>query len=762
MPSSNILGFPRIGLQREFKFATEAFWKGEINELELEQKLADLRLANWKIQKEAKIDLIPSNDFSYYDQMLDQICLLGAIPERYRGIESHLKRYYAMARGDQSLNLTAMEMTKWFNTNYHYLVPEFVPDMQFKLSSEKPFQEFKQAKLAGILTKPVLIGPVTFLSLGKSKRPDFNPFNLLPQLCEVYAEILNQLAADGAIYIQLDEPCLACDLSDEQKKAYADFQGLIMSKLSPGFSAKILLTTYFDDISDNFPLIRDGGLWDCLHIDLVSSPKQLKSVLEVFPHGKSLSLGLIDGRNIWKADLESAEALARKALYKIGSEHIMIGSSCSLMHVPVDLKPEMKLDPQLKDWLSFAIQKVHEVETLTESMIGNNCEEVEVALKANQDSLQRRKTSTLVNKPQVVARLDALKAADLRRLEPFKDRIARQITEFKLPSFPTTTIGSFPQTKEVRQARASFLKGELSESDYRKFIMDGIKQAIQWQEEVGIDVLVHGEFERNDMVEYFGQFLSGFTTTLNGWVQSYGTRCVKPPIIYGDIARLRPMTVDEIKYAQSLSAKPVKGMLTGPVTILQWSFVRDDQPRSTTARQIALAILDEVLDLEKAGIRIIQIDEPAFREGLPLREKDRAEYLEWASEAFRISHALVKPETQIHTHMCYSEFNDIIEAIAQMDADVITIETSRSQMELLGAFENFHYPNQIGPGVYDIHSPRVPSTAEMVELLEKAARVLPKENLWVNPDCGLKTRDWEEVKPALTNMVKAAKVMRGE
>ena len=784
MVLANNLGFPRIGQEREFKFNTEKFWKGELNESQLKESLASLRAKNWQLQKKAGIDLIPSNDFSYYDQVLDLACLLGVVPERYKALfngQISLELYYSMARGNTKANLTALEMTKWFDTNYHYLVPEFSANQQFKLSWDKPFAEFTEAKNLGIITKPVLLGPVSFLSLGKEKTENFNRFDLLEDLVKVYAEVLVKLSELGAEWIQIDEPCLVMDLSDDQINAFKKVDLYFKENLKDNkkFSSKILLSTYFGGIEHNLPnfawvtgvvgaesqdlgstAINENCYWDGLHIDLVRAPEQLNTILDKFPENKYLSLGLIDGRNIWKNNLNQSIELAKKALSKIDSEHLMVAGSCSLLHSPLDLSYEAKLKPEIKEWLAFANDKLTEINIVKNALNSNLSADEQKYLIENQECLKRRQESSLVHIKAVKDRVKAITDKDLKRNSVFEQRQKEQKDLLKLPLFPTTTIGSFPQTTEVRQARAKFKKSELSSVEYDKFIREAISESIKLQEEIEMDVLVHGEFERNDMVEYFGEYLTGFTTTQNGWVQSYGTRCVKPPIIYGDISRISAMTVEYTEYAQSLTKKPVKGMLTGPITILQWSFVRNDQARSETANQIGLAILDEVLDLEKVGIKVIQIDEPAFREGLPLRNDDKADYLNWAVNAFRLSSSAVEDTTQIHTHMCYSEFNDIINNIADMDADVITIETSRSQMELLNAFEKFEYPNEVGPGVYDIHSPRIPTKEEMVELIKKASKVLPKENIWVNPDCGLKTRSWEEVKPSLVNMIQAAKELR--
>ena len=761
MVLANNLGFPRIGQEREFKFNTEKFWKGELNESQLKESLAALRAKNWQLQKKSGIDLIPSNDFSYYDQVLDLACLLGVVPERYKALfngQISLELYYSMARGNTKANLTALEMTKWFDTNYHYLVPEFSANQEFKLSWDKPFAEFTEAKNLGIITKPVLLGPVSFLSLGKEKTENFNRFDLLEDLVKVYAEVLVKLSELGAEWIQIDEPCLVMDLSDDQKKAYQKLSGLLKSALPSSFKSKLLLTTYFEGIENNINLV--DSFWDGLHVDLIRSPQQFDLIIDKAPKGKYLSLGLIDGRNIWKNNLNQSIELSKKALSKVDSEHLMIAGSCSLLHSPLDLSYEAKLKPEIKEWLAFANDKLTEINIVKNALNSNLSADEQKYLIENQECLKRRQESSLVHIKAVKDRVKAITDKDLKRNSVFEQRQKEQKDLLKLPLFPTTTIGSFPQTTEVRQARAKFKKTELSSTEYDKFIREAISESIKFQEDIEMDVLVHGEFERNDMVEYFGEYLTGFTTTQNGWVQSYGTRCVKPPIIYGDISRISAMTVEYTEYAQSLTKKPVKGMLTGPITILQWSFVRNDQARSETANQIGLAILDEVLDLEKVGIKVIQIDEPAFREGLPLRNDDKADYLNWAVNAFRLSSSAVEDTTQIHTHMCYSEFNDIISNIADMDADVITIETSRSQMELLNAFEKFEYPNEVGPGVYDIHSPRIPTREEMVELIKKASKVLPKENIWVNPDCGLKTRSWEEVKPSLVNMIQAAKELR--
>ncbi|WP_313001442.1 5-methyltetrahydropteroyltriglutamate--homocysteine S-methyltransferase [Chryseobacterium gleum] len=757
---THILGYPRIGSKRELKKACEQYWSGKILPEELLNTGRNICNQNWNIQKEAGIDLIPCNDFSYYDQVLDMSLVVGAIPSRYHEIvlkknNSELDLYFAMARGYQKegLDITAMEMTKWFDTNYHYIVPEFYKNQQFKLSSDKIFNEFAGAKQAGINAKPVIIGLVSYLLLGKEKEEGFDKLDLAGNLLSVYSEILTKLQDQGAEWIQFDEPFLALDLTEKAKETYHFVYAEIRKRFP---KLKFIVATYFEGLKDNASLAVSLPV-NVLHIDLVRNPEQLDDILDVIPESLSLSLGVVDGRNIWKNDYEKSLSLIKKAVNQLGSERILIAPSCSLLHSPCDLDFETSLNPEIKNWLAFAKQKVAEIVTLKELASETESKQIFEAFEENKKAIESRRTSPLIHNDQVKQRANAVTEKDAQRINPFRIRKEQQQKVLQLPLFPTTTIGSFPQTAEVRSWRAKFKKGELTAEQYDALLKEETQRTIRWQEDIGIDVLVHGEFERNDMVEYFGEQLEGFVFTKNGWVQSYGSRCVKPPVIFGDVSRPTPMTVYWSQYAQSQTGKWVKGMLTGPVTILQWSFVRDDQPRSETCKQIALAIRDEVVDLEKAGIRIIQIDEPAIREGLPLRKTDWQNYLKWAVEAFRISAGGVEDATQIHTHMCYSEFNDIIENIADMDADVITIECSRSQMELLNAFADFKYPNEIGPGVYDIHSPRVPSKEEMIELLRKAQNVIPAGQLWVNPDCGLKTRHWEETEKALIAMVAAAK-----
>ncbi|MFZ5802357.1 MAG: 5-methyltetrahydropteroyltriglutamate--homocysteine S-methyltransferase [Candidatus Omnitrophota bacterium] len=764
MAISGNLGYPRIGENRELKKAVEAYWNNKATLADLTRAGAAIRKTNWLYQKEAGIQRIPSNDFSFYDQMLDMTCLVGNVPPRFSwdGGPIDLNTVFLIARGmreaDSSRSVPASEMTKWFDTNYHYIVPEFSSRTKFSLSSSKIFDEFKEALTLGIKTQPVLIGPLTYLMLGKvqdAAQPSFDRFQLLDGLLKVYEEVLKKLAALGAEWVQIDEPVFALDLSDEQKKLFPKAYGRI-AKAAPGL--KILVASYFGELRDNRDLYLSLPV-HALHLDTVRGAAEIDSLLRAFPADKQLSLGVVDGRNIWKNDFSRSLALIEKARQTVGVDRLIVSGSCSLLHSPITLRHEKKLDAELKGWLAFAEEKVLEIAALTKFANGQGDEAL---YRENQKIQEGRRSSKRIHDPKVKDRALKVREEDMRRRSPYPERAKLQKKKLSLPLLPTTTIGSFPQTKEVRAMRAKFRSGEITPAQYDKFVEQEIAKSVEFQHEIGIDVLVHGEFERNDMVEYFGENLRGFAFTENGWVQSYGSRCVKPPVIFGDVSRPAPMTVRWSSYAQKLTPKPMKGMLTGPITILQWSFVRDDQPRSETAKQIGLAIRDEVVDLEKAGISVIQIDEPAIREGLPLRRSDWQSYLQWAVEAFRLSASGVRDETQIHTHMCYSEFNDIIDSIAALDADVISIETSRSKMELLDAFVNFKYPNEIGPGVYDIHSPRVPTVDEMNELLRKAAKVLQPEKIWVNPDCGLKTRQWEEVIPALKHMVVSAKAMRQE
>jgi 5-methyltetrahydropteroyltriglutamate--homocysteine methyltransferase len=756
MPTSHTLGFPPLGAARELKRATESYWSGKVSRESLLATGAELRARHWRLQRDSGIDLPASNDFSFYDRVLDTCALVGAVPPRYgwAGTAVDLDTYFAMARGVQSgaRDVTAMEMTKWFDTNYHYLVPEFSPDQAFRLASTKPVDEFVEALALGIKTKPVLVGPVTFLLLGKGKATGFDRLDLLDRLLPVYAEVLGRLAAAGAPWVQLDEPTLALDRTPEELERYRAAYGYLAERSG---GTKILVATFFAGLDANLPTalaLPTHGL----HLDLVRAPGQLDPALAQWPAGRVLSLGVVDGRNVWRADLDAALAMLERAAQRVGPEFLWVAPSCSLLHVPIDLDLETQLDPELGGWLAFAKQKLGEVATLTRG-VREGRPAVSAALETNRRAAAARRASPLTHHALVRQRVAAVTDADLRRASPYVERRARQL---ELPLYPTTTIGSFPQTAEVRGARRKFLDGGMSAPDYERFIEEQITKTLVLQEEIGLDVLVHGEFERNDMVEYFGEQLAGFAFTEHGWVQSYGTRYVKPPIIYGDVARPGPMTVRWSAFAQSKTKLPVKGMLTGPVTILQWSFVRDDQPRSDTAKQLGLAIRDEVTDLEAAGIRLIQIDEPALREGMPLRRAEWPAYQDWAVNAFRLATSGVGDATQIHTHMCYSEFNDVVQVIARMDADVVSIENARSGSELLRAFERFSYPNEIGPGVYDIHSPRVPAVSEIVTALRTMQKVLKARQIWVNPDCGLKTRGWAETIPALKNLVAAARELR--
>ncbi len=762
------LGFPRIGDMRQLKKAVESFWKGESSKDQLLAAGAAIRAENWKYQKDKGLNHIASNDFSFYDQVLDMTCTLGMIPSRYKwnGQPVDLDTYFAMARGRQQdgVDVTAMEMTKWFDTNYHYLVPEFEKGMTPKLSSSKVFDQYKEAKDMGIQTRPVLIGPATYTFLGKPRAEDFKPQDFVKTLLPVYNEILQKLADMGAEWVQIDEPIFSVDLCEiGQATMKAAYEGL---KKPAGL--KVIVATYFESLKENAELAF-GLPVDGLHIDLCRNTgranttandpnRDIEQALKLIGD-KVLSLGVVDGRNIWKNDLSASLALVEKATAKLGQDKVFVAGSCSLIHSPVDLDSEKKLDAELKGWMSYARQKVVEIAAIAKGATEGR-DAIKAELAASDAAQASRKSSPRIHNQDVKKRVSGITPEMKRRKSEFAKRQGIQHAALKLPAFPTTTIGSFPQTSDIREARAAFKAGKIDAAAYKAAMEKEIKMVVDFQHETDLDVLVHGEPERNDMVEYFGEQLAGFAFSQYGWVQSYGSRCVKPPIIFGDVSRPVAMTVEWSKYAQSLTKKIMKGMLTGPITILQWSFVRDDQPRNDTARQIALAIRDEVADLEKAGIKMIQIDEAAFREGLPLRRSDWKEYLDNAVENFRITACTVEDETQIHTHMCYSEFNDVIESIAAMDADVISIECSRSQMELLDAFIEYKYPNEIGPGVYDIHSPRVPSTQEMVDLLEKAKKNLDIRQIWVNPDCGLKTRAWPETKAALKAMVEAAKVMR--
>lgn len=750
---NHTLGFPRIGLDRELKKAQENYWAGKISQEELIAVGKTLRARHWQQQADAGVELLPVGDFAWYDQVLGTSLLLGNVPPRHRNEDGSLDldTLFRVARGRAPTGkpVAASEMTKWFNTNYHYIVPEFQQGQSFTFAWKELLDEVDEALALGHKIKPVLLGPVTYLWLGKVKGPDFDRLTLLKEILPIYQQVLNALKEKGIEWVQIDEPALVLDLPIEWQNAYQTAYQALTGQV------KLLLTTYFDSVSHHLDIIKDLPI-NGLHVDVSAGQDDLQHLHQTLPKDWVLSLGVINGRNVWKADLSTRyqQVVALK-----DKRPLWIGTSCSLLHSPIDLKAETKLDDEVKSWFAFAIQKCEEVALLTRAL---NAPEGEYDDQLAQYSapIRQRQHSTRVHNAKVAARLESIKTQDSERNSPYTQRVEVQRARFNLPLWPTTTIGSFPQTTEIRTVRLDFKKGNIDTVAYRKNISEHIKQAITEQENLGLDVLVHGEAERNDMVEYFGEHFDGYVFTQNGWVQSYGSRCVKPPVIIGDISRPETITVDWATYAQSLTEKPVKGMLTGPVTILCWSFPREDVTRETIAKQIALALRDEVDDLQKAGIGIIQIDEPALREGLPLRRDEWQAYLDWAVDAFKLSAAVADDDTQIHTHMCYCEFNDIMNSIAALDADVITIETSRSDMELLEAFEHFDYPNEIGPGVYDIHSPNVPNVEWIVGLLRKAQSRIPAERLWVNPDCGLKTRGWTETRAALANMVEAAKYLR--
>lgn len=760
MVTTHNLGFPRVGAKRELKFALESYWKGQSSRDELRALGKELRQHHWQVQ--SSLDYAPVGDFAFYDQILDMSFTLGNLPERVQDFHGDsLDNYFRVARGRSAESaeehaqccggVSAGEMTKWFDTNYHYIVPEFTATTVFKLDATRLLEQLAEAKVSGIKVKPVIVGPVTYLAIGKAK-DDSDRLALLPSLLEVYAELLETLAAQGVEWVQIDEPILVTELDADWKHALnTAYHRLKACRI------KLLVATYFGQLAENQYLAANLPVAG-LHVDAINGRDDILPIIGMLPAHKVLSVGVINGRNIWKTDLNAVLDWVEPLAERLG-DRLWIAPSCSLLHVPVDLDSEQKLDLEIKSWLAFAKQKLNELHTLSVAL-NQGRDAVKTELEANQAAILARRNSPRVNNPAVKAALATITPQLGKRQNAYALRATKQAALLKLPKFPTTTIGSFPQTAEIRQARSQFKSGEIDEVAYKTVMQAEISRSVQEQDALGLDVFVHGEAERNDMVEYFGEQLEGYAFSQFGWVQSYGSRCVKPPILFGDIHRPKAMTVEWTNYAQSLTAKPMKGMLTGPVTILNWSFVRDDQPRSVSCKQLALAIRDEVLDLENAGVHVIQIDEAALREGLPLRKSQWAEYLNWAVESFRITANGVADETQIHTHMCYSEFNDIIAAIADMDADVITIETSRSDMELLDAFDSFNYPNEIGPGVYDIHSPNIPTEQHMVELMKKAAERIPAERLWVNPDCGLKTRQWKEVIPALTNMVAAAKTLR--
>jgi 5-methyltetrahydropteroyltriglutamate--homocysteine methyltransferase len=751
MTRAHVLGFPRIGAQRELKAALESFWRGESDEAALCATGAELRRRHWQLQQDAGLDLLAAGDFAYYDTMLDMTVRLGAVPRRF-GFDTQapaLSQAFELARGNAAQ--PAMEMTKWFDTNYHYLVPELDAGMRFEGSAGELLGHLAEAQALGSAVKPVLVGPLTWLALGKPRGAPFDRLTLLPALLEAYLRILRTLAARGVEWVQVDEPAFCLQLDDP----WWDAAQQAYEQLSRQ-GVKLLLATYFEapDRIDAVARLPVHGF----HVDLVRSPRQLGAWRSLLPDGAVLSAGVVDGRNVWRCDLRAALGHLRPLHDQLG-ERLWVAPSCSLQHVPVSLAQETALPAGVSGWLAFATEKLGEVVALSRALDHGEAAAAD-ALAASDAALASRRQSRLVTKQVVQRRMQAIAPSMTERQSPFPRRNAVQRAALALPPLPTTTIGSFPQTPAIRRARRAFRQNEIGALEYLGRMRAEIRHAVQQQEALGLDVLVHGEPERNDMVEYFGEQLWGFAVTAHGWVQSYGSRCVKPPILYGDVFRPEPMTVETAQYAQSITDKPVKGMLTGPVTMLQWSFVRDDQPRETTALQLALALRDEVLDLERAGIRVIQIDEPALREGLPLKRRDWPHYLSWAVRAFKLACGGVSDATQVHTHMCYSEFADILPAVVELDADVITIETARSAMELLDAFGEFRYPNDIGPGVYDIHSPRVPSAEAMQRLLERACEVIPPERLWVNPDCGLKTRDWPEVMDALRRMVQAARTMR--
>ena len=755
MNTFHLSGYPRIGAKRELKFAVEAFWKGAKSEAELQAVAAEIRRLNWAAQKAAGADLLPVGDFSFYDQVLDTQVALGCIPKRF-GFDAanlSLPEYFQLARGNATQ--FAMEMTKWFDTNYHYIVPEWHADTEFAAHSANLIAQIKEARALGHDIKPTLVGPLTLLWLGK-KKEEFGcrVATLLPKLLPAYAQLLRELAAEGVDWIQIDEPILAVDAP----KPYLDAFPAVYKELA-NTGVRIIIGTYFASVAEHLNLLKNLPVHG-VHIDAVRAPESVAVFADAWPENKVLSVGLIDGRNVWRANLSKVIDTLAPVAAKLGN-NLWIAPSCSLLHSPQDLAVEEKLDAEIKSWMAFAAQKLVELGAVKQAL-AHGKESVKEAIAASDAAAADRATNKLIHNEAVQKRVaDLPKGADQRK-SPFAERIKAQQEWMKLPILPTTTIGSFPQTTEIRQARAAFKKGELSAADYDAAMKKEIAYCVEEQEKLQIDVPVHGEAERNDMVEYFGEQLAGYCFSQFGWVQSYGSRCVKPPIIFGDVSRPNPMTVYWSSFAQTLTSRPMKGMLTGPVTMFKWSFVRDDVPLSVVAKQIALALNDEVLDLEKAGIKVIQIDEPAIREAMPLKKAQWDEYLAWACESFRLSSTGAEDSTQIHTHMCYSEFNDILPAIASMDADVITIETSRSDMDLLTAFGDFKYPNDIGPGVYDIHSPRVPTAAEVEHLLRKAMDVVPVERLWVNPDCGLKTRGWPETIEQLKVMMDVTKKLRAE
>ncbi|KAI8366796.1 5-methyltetrahydropteroyltriglutamate-homocysteine S-methyltransferase [Radiomyces spectabilis] len=762
------LGFPYVGAKRELKKLIESYWSGKISEADLKSGYEKIQADHWKLQKEQGLEHIPSGEYTLYDRVLDTAQQFGAIPQRYQHIKNPLEQFFAMGRGLQKaatettekVDVPAMEMKKWFDTNYHFIVPEFEQDQTFTLQAPRAVEQFKAAKALGIHTRPVLVGPVTFLHLGKAAKNagEFDTLSLLPKVLPQYVELLKQLEAAGADWVQIDEPILILDLKDNVKAALET----AYKTLKASTSLKLLVAAYFGRVESNILSVKDHV--DAIHLDLVRAPEELDTVLPLLTNNQILSLGLVDGRNIWINNLAKSLELAEKAIAALGKDRVFIAPSCSLAHSPFSTSFEKKIqekNPELFSWLSFSVEKCAEIVTIAKAL-NEGRQAVQGALEKNAAAVESRRTSPQTTNPAVRERVAQTPASAWKRPSAFAVRREAQVKKLKLPLFPTTTIGSFPQTKEIRVARQKFNKGELAEDKYNEFIKAEMKRAVEFQEKVGLDVFVHGEPERNDMVEHFGHLLHGYAFTENGWVVSYGSRCVKPPVIFGDVSRRRPMTIDEIVYAQSLTQKPMKGMLTGPVTMMKWSFVRDDIPAKDLCAQIGLALRDEVVDLEAAGIPCIQVDEPAIREGLPIRRADWDAYLDWSVACFRLSTAGVRDETQIHTHMCYSDFNDIFDAIAALDADVITIENSKSDEKLLNIFETKQYTNEIGPGLYDIHSPRVPSVEEMKQRFGDMLKYLPAHLLWANPDCGLKSRGWPEVEAALINMVEVAKYYRAQ
>lgn len=751
MSKSFVTGFPRIGEQRELKFALESFWAGKTSFSEVEKIAAELKKRHWNYQIDAKVDLISVNDFSYYDLMLDNIITFGAIPPRFAGLSGY-DLYFSMARGNA--NSVAMEMTKWFNTNYHYIVPELSRDVKFNLNSSKIIAEYKEAKEAGVKNAKInLIGPITFLALSKTTDGS-NALDHLDALSSEYVKLIAELSKlDNEIIIQIDEPIFVTDRAAELASKIIPIYDTLASVAD---NVKIIFMTYFEHANEAVAQVVKSKIW-AIGLDFVHAACQEEALKLLSNSDKVLFAGLIDGRNVWVSNLDAKAEIVNKIKTFIPEERLYIGTSCSLLHVPYTLKYEENLS--IKEWLAFGVEKLTELKILKKLVNGGEfCETGKCLIEANRAAIASRKTSTLVNDINVQNRVKSLTKFD--RDTAYEERIKIQKETFNLPDLPTTTIGSFPQTPELRQVRNAYKKSLITKESYESEIKKYIDDCIKFQEDCGLDVLVHGEPERNDMVEYFGEQLKGYAFSANGWVQSYGSRCVKPPLLFGDVSRPAPMTVDWITYAQSRTSKIMKGMLTGPVTILNWSFVRDDKPRSEIAKELALCIYDEIDDLQKAGIKIIQVDEAAFKEGYPLRKENIPAYEKFAVDCFKLSVCAANASTQIHTHMCYSEFNDIIKTIEAMDADVISIETARSGNELLKIFKSVGYKQEVGPGVYDIHSPRIPTVEEIAAQINALLEVLPKSQLWINPDCGLKTRKWPEVKPSLENMVKAVKIIR--